>query len=59
MENKKETPQQRYKKKHVKRFYLECVDTTEKDIIDKLLSEGKYSTYIKRLIREDIEKSSK
>lgn len=57
MENKKQTPQQRYRKKNVKRFYLECIMSTEQDIISKLESVDKYNTYIKRLIREDIERS--
>lgn len=59
MEEKKLTPQQRYKKKHVKRYYLELLDTTDKDLIEKLESVGKYTTYLKKLIKEDIEKTKK
>ena len=50
MEEKKLTPQQRYKKKHVKRYYLELLDTTDKDLIEKLESVDKYTTYLKKLI---------
>ncbi|MBS6561965.1 MAG: hypothetical protein KH328_01295 [Staphylococcus sp.] len=59
MEEKKLTPQQRYKKKHVKRYYLELLDTTDKDLIEKLESVDKYTTYLKKLIKEDIEKTKK
>lgn len=57
MEDRKQTPQQVYKKKHVKRYFLECVDTTESDIIERLESAERYSTYIKKLIREDIQRT--
>lgn len=57
MEEKKLTPQQRYKKKHIKRYYLELLDTTDKDLIEKLESVDKYTVYIKNLIREDIKKA--
>ena len=49
----------RSKKKNTKRYVLQITINTEPDIIQKLDEEKEkegYATYIKRLIREDIEK---
>lgn len=51
---KKLTPQQRYAKKNIKQFKIDCVTTTEVDIIKKLESMPNKAGYIKRLIRADI-----
>lgn len=58
-ENKnKYDPQMRYAKANVKRYRVDCVITTEQDIIDKLESQENKAGYIKALIRADIEKTS-
>lgn len=49
-----ETPQERYHKKNTKLFTIRLVETTEKDIIEKLDAVPNKSGYIKGLIREDI-----
>lgn len=59
MEERKITPQERYKKKNVIQFKIECVKTTEQDIIQKLQSVPNKAGYIKSLIRADIAKSDK
>lgn len=49
-----------YRKK-LKTFYIECYPA-DGDVIEKLEKEKQgdgYATYIKRLIREDIEKNGK
>ena len=46
-----------YKKKC--RILRVTIYPTERDILRKVESVGKYSTYIKKLIREDIEKERK
>ena len=51
---KKLTPQQRYAKKNIKQFKIDCVTTTEADIIKKLESMPNKAGYIKQLIRADI-----
>ena len=35
---RKGTPQERYAKKNIKQFKIDCVINTESDIIDKLMS---------------------
>ena len=40
MDEKKITPQQRYAKKNIRQFKIDCVKSTEADIIDKLDSIG-------------------
>lgn len=55
--DKKITPQQRYAKKNIKQFKIDCVKTTEADIIEKLDSVPNKAGYIKGLIRADIEKN--
>lgn len=55
MNDKKLTPKQRYRKKLVRitiDFY-----PTEKELIDKINEQPKKQTYIKDLIRKDIERS--
>lgn len=46
----------KYRQQKVKTLQIDLYQT-EQDIIDKINSVEKYSTYIKRLIREDIERS--
>ena len=47
----------KYDKANVKQYILKIMKTTEQDIIEKLDSEPNKNGYIKRLIREDIERS--
>ncbi len=54
MGERKQTPQERYAKKYKKQFKIDCITTTEKDIIDKLESVPNKAGYIKQLIRADI-----
>lgn len=49
----------KYEKESTKRYTLKIMCNTEQDIIDKLESEPNKNGYIKRLIREDIERSKK
>ncbi len=51
---RKLTPQERYAKKYKKQFKIDCITTTEADIIQKLESMPNKAGYIKRLIRADI-----
>lgn len=51
---KKLTPQQRYAKKNIKQFKIDCMISTESDIIKKLESVPNKAGYIKQLIRADI-----
>lgn len=51
---KKLTPQQRYAKKNIKQFKIDCMISTESDIINKLESVPNKAGYIKQLIRADI-----
>lgn len=53
---RKLTPQERYAKKNVKQFKIDCVKNTEADIIKKLESVPNRAGYIKSLIRADIAK---
>ncbi len=55
MDGKKQTPQDRYAAKYKKQFKIDCITTTEQDIIKKLESVPNKAGYIKRLIRADIE----
>lgn len=55
MSERKKTPQERYAEKYRKQFKLDCIITTEKDIIEKLESVPNKAGYIKSLIRADIE----
>lgn len=55
MSERKKTPQERYAEKYRKQFKLDCIITTEKDIIEKLESVPNKAGYIKALIRADIE----
>lgn len=55
MDGKKKTPQDRYAAKYKKQFKIDCITTTEQDIIKKLESVPNKAGYIKQLIRADIE----
>ena len=59
MEEKKLTPQERYAAKYKKRYSLDCFTSTEQDIIERLDSVPNRAGYIKKLIREDIERENK
>ncbi len=50
------TPQQKYDKKNCKPVYLKLNKKTDKDILEKLDSVESKQGYIKKLIRQDIEK---
>lgn len=54
---KKERPQERFDRENSRRFVLKVMKNTESDILEKLESIHNKSGYIKRLIREDIEKN--
>ena len=54
---KKITPQRRYAKKNIKQFKIDCVISTEADIIEKLQSMPNKAGYIKQLIRADMKKT--
>lgn len=56
---KKLTPQQRYAKKNIKQFKIDCMMNTEADIIKKLESVPNKAGYIKQLIRADIATNDK
>ena len=56
---RKITPQQRYTKKNIKQFKIDCIITTEADIIKKLESVPNKAGYIKQLIRADIAANNK
>lgn len=56
---KKLTPQQRYAKKNIKQFKIDCMMNTEADIIKKLESVPNKAGYIKQLIRADIAANDK
>lgn len=51
---RKQTPQERYAAKYKKQFKIDCITTTEQDIIEKLESVPNKAGYIKQLIRADI-----
>ena len=55
---KKLTPQQRYAKKNIKQFKIDCVITTEADIIEQLEKQPNKAGYIKNLIRADIKRTN-
>lgn len=54
MTERKKTPQERYAAKNKKQFKIDCIITTEQDIIKKLESVPNKAGYIKNLIRADI-----
>lgn len=54
MAERKKTPQERYAAKNKKQFKIDCIITTEQDIIKKLESVPNKAGYIKSLIRADI-----
>lgn len=57
--DRKLTPQERYAKKYKKQFKIDCITTTEADIIKKLESVPNKAGYIKQLIRADIAANNK
>lgn len=54
-EKDKYAPQKRYAAKNKRAFKLDCMKSTESDIIEKLESTPNYARYIKNLIRADME----
>lgn len=56
MDNKKETPQERYKKKNIKQIALQLNKKTDADIIECLENQPNKIGFIKKLIREYLEK---
>ena len=48
---RKQTPQERYAAKYKKQFKIDCITTTEQDIIEKLESVPNKAGYIKQLIQ--------
>lgn len=56
---RKLTPQERYAKKNIKQFKIDCMMNTEADIIKKLESVPNKAGYIKQLIRADIAANDK
>lgn len=59
MEERKKTPQERYAAKNIRQFKIDCMKSTEQDIINKLDSVPNKAGYIKDLIRADIAKQNK
>ena len=51
--------QEKYKKENSKQYIVRVMLTTESDIAEKLESVDNKAGYIKRLIREDIEREKK
>lgn len=51
------TPQQRYQKNNKKRYSIDCIISTEQDIIDWIESQSNKAGAIKKLIRADIERN--
>lgn len=58
MDDKKQTPQERYAAKYKRQIKIDCFTSTEQDILDKLDSVPNKAGYIKALIRADIAKQS-
>ena len=54
---RKETPQERYQKKYRKDYKLAVLKHLDTDIIAKLDSIDNKAGYLKRLVREDIERN--
>ena len=59
MQDKKETPQERYNKSHTVNVNIRLMKNTEQDIIQKLASVPNKAGYIKSLIRADLAKIKK
>lgn len=51
------TPQQRYQKNNKKRYSIDCIISTEQDIIDWMNHNQIKLDAIKKLIRADIERN--
>lgn len=56
---RKITPQERYAKKNKRQIKIDCIISTEQDILNKLDSVPNKAGYIKELIRADISKTKK
>lgn len=54
-EKDKYAAQKRYAAKNKRSFKLDCMKSTESDIIEKLENTPNYARYIKNLIRADME----
>lgn len=54
---KQERPQERFDKLNSKRYVLKVMTNTEADIIEQLEQQPNKAGYIKRLIREDVERN--
>lgn len=52
----KKRANEKWDKENIRRFALKVAKNTEKDILEKLESQENVNGYIKRLIREDIER---
>ena len=46
----------KYDKANTKQFHLKLNKRTDKDVIERLLGTGNVQGYIKRLVRDDIER---
>lgn len=55
MEARRETPQERYEKKMIRRISLKLNRKTDADILDHLEGVENFQGYIKQLIRSDIQ----
>lgn len=51
---KKYAPQERYIKKTIRRFVLNCNKNTEKDLIDHLEKQENLQSYLRNLIIKDM-----
>lgn len=59
MENEKYKAQTKYKKKNPSKVYSLSVFLTETDIINQMENQDNKAAYLKKLIRNDIERQSK
>ena len=56
---KNERPQEKFDRLNSRRYVIKVMTKTEADIAERLEKEPNKAGYIKRLIREDIERSKK
>ena len=56
MPNKETIRKTAYDKENTRRYFLKLNKNTDTDIIEALDTHGGYQTYIKRLIRQDIQR---
>ena len=59
METRRETPQDRYEKKMLRRFILKLNRKTDADILDHLEGVENFQGYIKSLIRASMEEGNR